>query len=440
MSCHLVIQLARFGDLVQTKRLLLSLCAEPGSEVHLCLDESLAPLARLLYPTVHLHPVTVHGTALAKLPPSEQARILLEKNVPAFRRLAAMPFELVYNLNFSPLNFRLAGLFDPERVRGHVWQDGQEIVGQWARLAMRWSAMRRIGLNIADFWAWHHPTPAPAAEVNPEAQGRGGGLGVVMAGRESRRSLPPKVLAGLVAALLDLRGGGALTLLGSASEAQAARMLGRELPARHAASVRNLCGATDWAGLVEAVAGLDQLLSPDTGTMHLAAHLGVPVLATFLSSAWCFETGPYGLGHLVLQANLDCAPCLESQPCPAQVECLRPFSGSGNDSGLVRYLSTREASHLPPGLTAFASETDRLGVTFLAQAGPDSHAELRAHFRDFLSAHLGAGQGTPSAVLHDLAERLYTERDWLVPDPESSAGRFARGARWFTQDTTITRC
>jgi hypothetical protein len=438
MPAHLVIQLARFGDLVQTKRLLLSLCAEPDSEVHLCLDESLAPLARLLYPTVILHPVCAHGTALAKLPPAEQARLLLGKNVLAFRELAAIPFNRVYNLNFSPLNFRLATLFDPALVRGHVWQDGQEVVGQWARLAMRWSTMRRIGLNIADFWAWHHTAPVPASEVNPMAQGRGNGLGVVMAGRESRRSLPPKVLAHLVTALLDLRGGGQLTLLGSMSEAQAARQLERELPSRHGRSVRNLCGATDWAGLVDTVGGLGQLLTPDTGTMHLAAHLGVPVLATFLSSAWCFETGPYGLGHLVLQANLDCAPCLESQACPSQrggqVECLRPFS----ETGLVRFLSTREAGHLPSGLTVFASDTDRLGLTFAALAGPDNQAGLRGHFRTFLSEHLGAGQGEPSAVLHELAERLYTERDWLVPDPESSAGRFGRllvAPKMYCEDT-----
>jgi hypothetical protein len=419
MTACLVIQLARFGDLVQSKRLLLSLCAEPGTEVHLCLDESLAVLARLLYPSVHLHPVTAHGTALAKLPALEQARLLLEANVPAFRLLAAIDFKRIYNLNFSPLNYRLAALFDPTRVRGHVWQDGQEVVGQWSRMAMRWSSMRRLGLNIADFWAWHHPSPVPAEAVNPVAQGRGGGLGVVMAGRESRRSLPPKTLAALVTSLLDLRGDAALTLLGSRAEHYAARQLERELPGRHARVLRNLCGATNWTSLVDVVGGLDLVLTPDTGTMHLAAHLGVPVLGTFLSSAWCFETGPYGLGHVVLQANLECAPCLESQSCQSQVACLQPFTAPE----LVRYLSTHDASHLPPGLTAFASTLDCLGQSYSALAGPDPQADVRAHFRDFLTSHLGAGLGEPSMVIKDLAERLYTERDWQVQDPESSRER-----------------
>jgi len=419
---HLVIQLARFGDLVQTKRLLLSLLAEPGAEVHLCLDHCLAPLAALLYPAAVLHPVTAHGTALAKLPAPEQARALLSANIPAFRELAGLDFQRVYNLNFSPLNFRVAGLFDPAIVRGHVWENGQESVGQWARLAMRWSSMRRIGLNIADFWAWHHPAPVAPGEVNPVAQGRGGGLGVVLAGRESRRSLPPKELAALVAALLDTRsvtGNGAITLLGSAAEAKAAHQLLRELPPRRVGQVRNLCGGTDWAALCDVVGGLDLLLTPDTGTMHLAAALGAPVLATFLSSAWCSETGPYGLGHRVFQAVSDCSPCLESQPCELNVACLKPF----RDARLTRYLATGVVSHLPEGLLDLDARLDSLGVTYLPRAGEDSSATVRERFRAFLARHLGAGGAWASAPVQEFAERLYSERDWMVPDPESSQSR-----------------
>ncbi len=419
---QLVIQLARFGDLVQTKRLLHSLLAEPGAEVHLCLDQSLAPLAELLYPGVILHPITAHGTALAKLPPQEQASALLAANIPPFRTLAALDFQRVYNLNFSPLNFRVAGLFDPDRVRGHAWRAGQEDVGQWARLAMRWSSMRRIGLNIADFWAWHHPAPMAPQDVNPPAQGRGGGLGVVLAGRESRRSLPPKELAGLMTALLETHPGlneKPVVLLGSAAEAKAAHQLLRELPPKRAGQIKNLCGATDWAGLVETVGGLDLLLTPDTGTMHLAAALGVPVLATFLSSAWCSETGPYGQGHRVFQALTDCLPCLESQPCELGVICLKPFG----DLRLMRYLATGDARHLPDGLLDLESALDELGVVYQPRAGEDSSAALRGAFREFLARHLGTGGAWEHPSVQQFAERLYTERDWMALDGESSHKR-----------------
>ncbi|HWR04222.1 MAG TPA: glycosyltransferase family 9 protein [Humidesulfovibrio sp.] len=419
---QLVIQLARFGDLVQTKRLLHSLLAEPGAEVHLCLDQSLAALARLLYPAVILHPVAAHGTALAKLPAREQAAALLSANLPVFRELAELDFGRVYNLNFSPLNFRVAGLFAPECVRGHVWSSGQEEIGQWARLAMRWSSMRRIGLNIVDFWAWHHPAPIPPEDVNPVAQGRGGGLGVVLAGRESRRSLPPKELARLIAALLETRADlndKPVTLLGSVAEAKAAHHVLRELPARRAGQVRNLCGGTDWAGLVDTVGGLDLLLTPDTGTMHLAAALGVPVLATFLSSAWCSETGPYGQGHRVLQALTDCLPCLESQPCDFGVICLRPFG----DARLTRYLATCDERHLPDGLLDLDTTLDAVGVDYTARSGMDPSAGLRHQFRMFLARHLGAGGTWEDSSVREFAERLYSERDWMTPDAESSQSR-----------------
>lgn len=419
---QLVIQLARFGDLVQTKRLLHSLLAEPGAEVHLCLDQSLAALARLLYPDVILHPVAAHGTALAKLPAQEQAAALLGANLPVFRELAGLNFQRVYNLNFSPLNFRLAALFAPGCVRGHVWQSGQEAIGQWARLAMRWSSMRRIGLNIADFWAWHHPSPVTPQDVNPPAQGRGGGLGVVLAGRESRRSLPPKELAGLLAALLETDrslGDKPVTLLGSAAEAKAAHHVLRELPSRRAGQVRNLCGGTDWAGLVDTVGALDLLLTPDTGTMHLAAALGVPVLATFLSSAWCSETGPYGQGHRVLQALTDCLPCLESQPCDFGVICLRPFA----DARLTRYLATGDERHLPEGLLDLNTTLDTVGVDYTTRAGMDPSAWLRGQFRRFLARHLGAGGAWEDSSVREFAERLYSERDWMAPDAESSQNR-----------------
>lgn len=421
---QLVIQLARFGDLVQTRRLLRTLAAE--GETHLCLDESLAPLAGLLYPFATLHPIIAHGTALAKLPEAEGAARLLAVNAPAFSELAALDFDRVYNLNFSPLNFRVAALFDPATVRGHVWDSGQEIVGQWARLAMRWSAMRRIGVNIADFWAWHHPAPMPPGEVNPPAKGGGGGLGVVMAGRESRRSLPPRVLAGLVSGLLDVRpelAEGGVTLLGDAAEAPAAHQLLRELPPRRAARAKNLCGATDLPGLARVVETLDLLLTPDTGTMHLAAALGVPVLATFLSSAWCSETGPYGLGHRVLQAVTDCLPCLESAPCEVGVRCLSPFADTAT---LTRYLATGAAKRLPENLLDLDSAFDTLGLVFTPRAGADGSQALRGQLREFLARHLGAGGNWADPVSLELVERLYVDRDWLVPDAESSASRSLR--------------
>ena len=98
MKNYLVIQLARFGDLIQTKRLLATLCAREDAVVHLCIDKSMQPLTRLVYPDVTIHPITAHGTGLSG---PEAMRAMLVDNRKAFAELKSIDFETIYNLNFS---------------------------------------------------------------------------------------------------------------------------------------------------------------------------------------------------------------------------------------------------------------------------------------------------------------------------------------------------
>ncbi len=215
MKQYLVIQLARFGDLVQTKRLVKSLQAEKGSRVHICLDHSLEALARLVYPEAILHPITAHGTGLDQ---KQASALILTNNRNALLRLAKTDFDEVFNLNFSGLNFSLAALFEPHKVRGYRWKNGQQIKSKWASMAMRWSKNRRMGINIMDFWSGYAQKQIPPQEVNPSAKPGGNGVGVVTAGRESRRSLPPKLLAAITSAIWEKTGRGPMTVLGSAAE------------------------------------------------------------------------------------------------------------------------------------------------------------------------------------------------------------------------------
>ncbi|WP_419787916.1 glycosyltransferase family 9 protein [Pseudodesulfovibrio sp.] len=407
MKQYLVIQLARFGDLLQTKRLLASLCARSGGEVHLCLDRSLAPLARLVYPGVTLHPITAHGTGLNGV---DAARALLIDNRSAFAELQAMEFDEVYNLNFSPLNFRLAALFDPDSVTGYSWRDGQELIGTWPAMAMRWSENRRIAPNLMDFWgAYAHDMIRPEM-VNPPACAHGGGIGVVLAGRESRRSLPADVLAQTASTLAQSHKVDSILLLGSKAEITTGQAVHKRMAPAVQQKTRNLAGKTDWKGLIEIVSGLDLLLTPDTGTMHLAAHVGTPVIACFLSSAWCFETGPYGEGHTVYQSVLPCAPCLESAPCPNDMACLNPFS----DSKFQRHLVTGKVEHLPNRLESFKSVFDPFGITFESDDGDDFETRQRAAFRQFLNQYLTGKISNISMADHEFGRRIYREADWMT--------------------------
>ncbi|MGE4422890.1 MAG: glycosyltransferase family 9 protein [Pseudodesulfovibrio sp.] len=414
MKNYLVIQLARFGDLIQTKRLIRTLAARPQATVHLCLDVSLAPLARLVYPDAVLHPVTAHGTGLSDAQAS--LRMLLDNRC-AFAELAALDFEAVYNINFSPLNFRLAALFDPERVEGYAWRNGQEITGRWPAMAMRWSGFRRLGMNLVDFWGAYCPDMLPAPAINPEATPKGGGIGVVLAGRESRRSMPAPLLAQITATLAGSRKARSIKLLGGPAERAAGQAVAKELPATLQAVTENLAGRTDWPQLVDVVGGLDLLITPDTGTMHLAAHLGTPVAAFFLSSAWCFETGPYGLGHTVYQAVTDCLPCLETAPCQENVKCLNGFA----DPGFRRFLVTGKAEHAPEGLLALHTAFDGLGQTYEPFAGTDADAQKRTVLRNFLLHHLSGTEPRFDRLEQAFAGQLYREKDWMTAEKPSKA-------------------
>ncbi|MDR2696556.1 MAG: glycosyltransferase family 9 protein [Deltaproteobacteria bacterium] len=404
MTPALVIQLARFGDLVQTKRLVLTLAAEYSA--HLCVDRSLAPLARLLYPQARVHPVAAHGGS-----PAEVA----DFNRAAFAALAAEGFHCVYNLNHSPLNRALARLFSAETVYGHYVDKGQDMRSPWVDLAFRWTTQRRLApLNLADFWAFLHPSPLPPHAVNPVARPGGKGLGVVLSGREARRSLPAHVLAPCVHAAFACLDGPDVYLLGAQSEQALARGLARRLPSAMLDKVRNLCGKTDWAGLMDALAGLDCLLSPDTGAMHLAAHLGVPVQAFFLSSAWCHETGPYGSGHQVWQADADCLPCLESAPCTLDVRCLAPFARHDFLAAFAKVLGKGDlsgAQGLPPHILHLESTLDALGSAWTLRQGDDPHSARRNALRALLGEYLGLA---PCRGQAEAAAQLYQEEDWML--------------------------
>lgn len=405
MARYLVVQLARFGDLVQTKRLLRTLCAR--GEVHLCLDRGLCDLARLLYPEAALHPLPVHAA------PGAAA---WDETKCALRKLADISFDAVYNCNYAEINRALVRMFDPAIVRGHAMRGVRPRRDAWVRMAFRWTRQRPLSpMNLVDFWAFFDREPCAPHEVNPPARGGGRGLGVVLAGRESRRSLPPEVLGQCVSTAFEALGGPPVFFLGGAAEQPLGRKLLRRLPGGMLDKVRDLSGKTSWAGLIEALVGLDAVLTPDTGVMHLAAHLGVPTRAFFLSSAWCHETGPYGEGHAVWQSTYECAPCLESASCPIGTACLKPFADKGLLRSLAAGLQGKPPTALPEDIAHYVSLVDGMGGTWRLAAGRDVHAERRRALRRLTAEYLGIAGMRPLPADAALTDMLYDEAGWMLP-------------------------
>ena len=83
----------------------------------------------------------------------------------------------------------------------------------------------------------------------------------------------------------------------------------------------NRIGQTTLEQLINELRKCRLLLTNDTGTMHLAALLGVPVVAIFGSTEPRL-TGPLGNGHIVVRNHVECSPCFLRQ-CPIDFRCMK---------------------------------------------------------------------------------------------------------------------
>lgn len=89
--------------------------------------------------------------------------------------------------------------------------------------------------------------------------------------------------------------------------------------------VVNLIGKTDISELVGLVNRCQYLVTNDTGTMHIAAAIGTPIVGLFFAHAHPPETGPYSEGQLLFQADIPCAPCSYGVDCN-QIVCIEKLS------------------------------------------------------------------------------------------------------------------
>ncbi len=105
-------------------------------------------------------------------------------------------------------------------------------------------------------------------------------------------------------------------LFGVAGDAPA----GEAIANNCAFAVTNHIGRTTLDQLMDELAGCDALLTNDTGTMHLAAFLGVPTVAIFGSTEPAL-TSPLGDFHQVLRHKVDCSPCFLRE-CPIDFRCM----------------------------------------------------------------------------------------------------------------------
>ncbi len=119
--------------------------------------------------------------------------------------------------------------------------------------------------------------------------------------------------------------------------AKGEELLGREIAGRLSLPSVVMSGSTTIRELMAATKRCALLLTNDTGPMHIAAALRVPVVAIFGPTDWR-TTSPYGAEQTIVRQPVECAPCLLRE-CPIDHRCMTRVSSDEVYEAAVKRLT-----------------------------------------------------------------------------------------------------
>ena len=360
MKRVLVLQLCRFGDILQTTPMLRGLRRHyPEASITLVVRDTFmhVPVPHALFD----ERVGFPYRAIAAATESASSWPAGLKRLQAFvRGLGEAPFDLTLNLTHSDLTGLLVSAIPAREVRGALVAPDRTRVVRGCVMTYFWASQlsRAQGcFNLVDLYNWMAGVPAErggleidvpdAARERMRAWLAARGLGersliaVQLGASDERKRWPPERFAD---ALNDLDPAlGDVVLVGTEAE--------RPLADRARAQLRRpVHDSLGQAPIFELAALLERsrlLLTNDTGTMHVATAVGTRVVDVSTGPVFAHETGPYGEGHLVLEPRMACFPCVGGAECH-HIDCRNAFTPR-DVASLVRYALDRGPLPRPAG-------------------------------------------------------------------------------------------
>ncbi len=166
-------------------------------------------------------------------------------------------------------------------------------------------------------------------------------------------------------ATLTLEAGHKIVWTGSHEEKAWMEEIAAKIPRIDSENQINKVGETTWQEAISLYRGAQRVVCGDTAAMHIAAAMGIPVIALF-GPTNPVETGPYGPNHLIIHAQ----PTLSSDfllnsECP-QLTKIDP-------EGLAHLLLTGQTDGFPPD-TLWSTEWDTThGIQILRDRNDQIH-------------------------------------------------------------------
>ena len=127
---------------------------------------------------------------------------------------------------------------------------------------------------------------------------------IIGAGDRERR-VPISVWQDWVVTFLSSSSDGRILLVGGPGEQELAHALLDRLSPLYLGRIWNACGRTTLPQLAQLLSQCQWVVGSDTGPLHLGVCCGSQAMGFYFARARVHETGPYGQGHWVWQAERD---------------------------------------------------------------------------------------------------------------------------------------
>lgn len=242
-----------------------------------------------------------------------------------FRQLKQEKYDLVIDLQGLLRSGIIASSSrSPVRIGFHEAREGSRIFythtvqgGKDVHAVDRYLKVAEfLGCDISDIRFPFPPIKSSSASgLQPSASHALDRYAVIVPGARWRTKRWPAKQFGKLASLLPIK----TAIVGSRSDIKMAD----EIVSLSNGKALSLAGKTDLLDLIEVLRQARFVVSNDSGPMHIAAALGIPVFAIF-GPTDPLRTGPYGKGHTIIRPGLSCAPCFKKS-CD-DLKCMKRIS------------------------------------------------------------------------------------------------------------------